>query len=94
MELVHASLSARKGIENSSHNSGAPVKLMHACCRMNTESSFHHCGSLTKLVKASLWVRNDVGNIFHHSRRRAELVPPVWASREIQRVIFTIVEIL
>ena len=30
MNLVHASLSVRKAVENSFHNYGGPVKLMQA----------------------------------------------------------------
>ena len=65
VKLVHASISATKGLEDNFHNCGGPVTLVHACFS-DLESSFDHCGSPVKLVNGSLRVRKYSKSSFHH----------------------------
>ena len=61
---------------------------------MDLESSFHHCGSLVKLVQASLSIRGDSESIFHHCGGPMKLLYVCFCVRRYLKAGFTTVEVM
>ena len=87
MKLIHATLSARKGIGKCLHQYGGPGSSCMSV-KSHIESSFCHCSGPVELVQASLCVRKDIESIFYYCR-----VPysSQFECLEGSQVVFTIV---